>query len=197
MTIPVLDAKIAEVASRVLMAASARVSSPFSLQMQVQDWGGRAWAYDITLTPAMGEDGRRISMFFDALSGSLGVFLLADPSIVQSVGGSPVVKGAGQSGSTLEIEGLTPSEPAFKAGDFFSLGTGMTTRLYRVTADVAADASGEGAVPIIPPLRASPENGDALEVAAPKVLLRLRGPVPTSIAPAMIHRFSFSAMEAI
>lgn len=197
MSIPTLDAKIAEVSARVLVAASAAVTSPFTLQMQVQDWGGRQWQYDLTLTPMKGDDARRISVFLDALAGSVGRFLLADPTISQAVGGTPLVKGAGQTGSTLAVDGLTPSVLAFRAGDFFSLGTGADTRLYRVTADVTANGAGEASLSIIPPLRSSPADNAPLEVTAPKVLLRLSGPIPTSISPAMIHRFSFSAVEAI
>ena len=197
MSVPVLDAKIAEVRARSLQAAVAQVTSPFSLQSQVQDWGGRAWAYDIQLTPTEGADGRALSVFFDALAGAFGRFLFADPSIDQSVPGSPVVNGAGQTGETLSVGGLTPSALAFRVGDFFSLGSGLNTRLYRVTADVTADASGEASLPIIPRLRSSPDDNAALEVVAPKVLLRMVGPAPTSISPAMIHRFSFSAVEAI
>lgn len=197
MTIPTLDAGIAEVSARKLRAAAAVVTSPFTLQAQVQDWGGRRWEYDIALGAAQDLAGRRISVFFDALSGSIGRFIFADPSIVQSVGGTPLVKGAGQTGSALVIDELTPSALAFRAGDFFSLGTGADTRLYRVTADVTANGAGEASLPIIPPLRSSPADNAQLEVAAPKVLLRMSGPVPTSVAPAMVHRFSFSAVEAI
>jgi hypothetical protein len=197
MSIPTLDAKIAQVTSRTLEAAVARVTSAFTLQTQVQDWGGRRWRYDISLSPAAGADGRAISVFFDALGGGAGTFLFADPSIQQSIPGVPVVNGAGQTGSTLNVDGLTPSVLAFRAGDFFSLGAGAATRLYRVTANATANGSGEAALSIIPPLRIASVDNAALEVDAPKVLLRLDGPVPTSVAPAMIHRFAFTATEAI
>jgi hypothetical protein len=197
MSVPVLNAKIAEVRARTLTAAIARVSSPFTLQTQVQDWGGRAWAYDLELTPVQGADGRALSVFFDALAGSFGRFLFADPSIVQTVPGTPVVSGAGQTGDALTISGFPNSTLVLRAGDFLSLGTGLDTRLYRVTANVTSNGSGVASVPIIPRLRASPADGAAVEVVAPKVLLRMSGPVPTSISPAMIHRFAFSAVEAI
>lgn len=197
MSIPTLDAKIAEVTGRVLQSSVAQVTSAFTLQTQVQDWGGRRWSYDIALSPAQGQDGRALSAFFDALGGSAGTFLFADPSIEQSIGGTLLVNGAGQTGSTLNVDGLTPSVVAFRAGDFFSLGTGAATRLYRVVATATANSSGEAALSIVPPLRSSPGDNTALEVVSPKVLLRLVGPVPTSIAPASIHRYSFSAVEAI
>lgn len=197
MSIPTLDAKIAEVTSRVLQSSVAQVTSGFTLQTQVQDWGGRRWAYDIALSPTADGDGRALSAFFDALGGSAGTFLFADPSISQSVGGTPLVNGASQTGSTLAVDGLTPSVIAFRAGDFFSLGSGASTRLYRVIANATANGSGQASLSIVPPLRSSPADNAPLEVIAPKVLLRLNGPVPTSIASALIHRFSFSAVEAI
>jgi len=197
MSVPTLSASIAEVRSRVLRAAIASVSSPFTLQTQVQDWGGRAWAYDLDLAPTKGADGRALSVFFDALAGSFGRFLFADPTISQTVPGTPVVSGAGQTGDALVIGGFPNSTLVLRAGDFLSLGTGLDTRLYRVTANATSDGSGVATVAIIPRLRTSPADGAAVEVVAPKVLLRMVGGVPTSIAPAQIHRFAFSAVEAI
>jgi len=197
MSVPILDARIAEVNARSLQVAAAVVTSAFSLESQVQDWGGRRWAYDLTLTPVKGDDARRLSVFFDALSGSVGRFLLEDPSICQEVTGAPVIAGSGQTGSTVEMQGFFPSVRAFQAGDFFSLGTGLDTRLYRVTDDVTANGAGAASVPVVPPLRAPTVDGSAVEALKPKVLLRLAGPVPTGIQGAMIHRFSVSAVEAI
>lgn len=197
MSIPTLNAMIAEVNSRSLQVAYSKIVSRFTLETQVQDWGGRKWFYEITLSPYDGQSARSLSAFFDSLSGPVGRFLFADPSIQQSVLGSPVVSGSNQTGSSLNVSGLIANSLAFRAGDFFSLGSQGSTRLYRVVADATADPFGIANLKIVPNLRSSPANLSPLEVNSPKVLLRMIGSVPTNISTASIHRFSFSAEEAI
>ena len=195
MSVPVFAGRVSEVTRR-LRAAAVVVASPFTLQQQVQDWGGRAWEFDITLAPHVGADARRLSAFFDMIAPRR-AFLFSDPTLVQSVIGVPVVDGAGQTGTTLALSGFLPNFPALYAGDFLSLGTGLDTRLYRVTADAQADATGRAVLQIVPPLRSSPANGATVNVTAPQVLLRLTDEVPSSIGAARIHRFAFSAVEAL
>ena len=122
--------------SRRLAAARAITSSPFSGTQQVQDWGGRWWEYEIEFAVTQGASARRLSVFLDALAGGVGTFLLRDPSIQNPSGlGTPLVNGAGQTGTSLVTDGW--SATGLRAGDFFTLGTGAFTRLHRVTADVA------------------------------------------------------------
>lgn len=196
MSVPVFPGRVSEV-TRSLRAAVAVVASPFTLQQQVQDWGGRAWAFDIAMPPFSGAEARAMSAFFDVVAPTRRAFLFADPTLHQQVIGVPVVDGAGQTGSTLAVRGLLASFPALAAGDFFSLGTGLDTRFYRVTADASADATGRATLSIAPPLRSSPANGAPVNVTAPQVLLRLTDEVPSSIGAARIHRFAFSAVEAL
>lgn len=181
--------------SRRLAAASAVQTSPFTGTQQVQDWGGRWWEYDIEFSVLQGLNARKLSAFLDALYGSVNTFTFRDPSIQNPTGlGTPLVNGAGQTGSSLVTDGWTGS--GLRAGDFFSLGTLTSLRLYRLTAD-APPTAGAATLQIIPPLRSSPADNAALNVVNPGVLLRATSPIPTGIGRVDKHQFSLSAREAI
>ena len=83
-----------------------------------------------------------------------------------------------------------------RAGDFFQLGSGATTRLYQITEDVTPLGS-EAKLAFVPPLRASVPVGTLLGLNTPSVLLRLTAPVPSVIGRADQHRFTISAREAL
>lgn len=109
------------------------------------------------------------------------------PHTVGALGGSPVVNGASQTGSSLVINGATASVTGWaKKGDVFTVGTGAngsfavnpqnyrsTTQLQQfvVTADASSDGSGNVTLSIYPPIVTSgayqtvtqaPVNGQAL-----------------------------------
>jgi hypothetical protein len=104
-------------------------------------------------------------------------WLLAQNIRTHTIGsgaGTPVVNGAGQTGSALVINGLTPNaQNVYNAGDVFTLGVGGTPiyavnpvsgdtlsdlRQFVVTAPVNADGSGNGVVPIYPAIAVGTNN---------------------------------------
>jgi hypothetical protein len=181
--------------SRQLATARAFSTSVFTGTQQVQDWGGRWWVYDIEFATTQGASARRLSAFLDALAGGIGTFTLRDPSVQNPAGlGSPQVNGAGQTGMSLVTDGWTGT--GLRAGDFFSLGTGSTLRLYRMTVD-AVPSGGAATLQFTPALRASPADNAPLNVVNPGVLLRPQGVVPTEIGRVDKHAFSLQAREAI
>ncbi len=180
---------------RRLVAASAFSTSPFTGSQQVQDWGGRWWAYEIEFSVSQGAAARRLSIVLDALYGGVNTFTLRDPSIVNLSGlGSPRVNGGGQSGNTLITDGWTGG--GLRAGDFFSLGSLDAERLYRVTVD-AVPSGGAAAVNFIPPLRSVPADNAPLNVVNPGVVLRPQGVIPTDIGRVDKHEFTITAREAL
>ncbi|MGN6208839.1 hypothetical protein [Asticcacaulis sp.] len=82
--------------------------------------------------------------------------------------GAPVVDGAGQLGTALDVKGLTAGY-AFKAMQWVSLVSGGRRYLHMVTSGVTADGTGKATLNILPMLRVSPADGATLEVAAPKI----------------------------
>lgn len=181
--------------TRRLESASGADTSPFTGTQKVQFWGGEWWSYDLEFATTQGLSARRLSAFFDALGGLRGTFTLRDPSIVNPAGlGTPLVNGAGQTGNALVTDGWTGT--GLQAGDFFSLGTGTSLRLYRMTAD-AVPVSGVCTLAFVPALRSSPADNAALNVVNPGVLLRATGPIPTQIGRVDKHAFTLTAREAL
>lgn len=183
-------------ASRTLVDAVALSQSPFTLSSQRQDWGGRAWQYDLEFAIHLGREGREVSAFF-AMIGRAGTFLFRDPGLVTTAAGSPVVAGAGQTGTALVTSGWPANTTVLRMGDGFSIGSGSMTRLHQLTQDAISGPTGVATLIFTPALRYAPVNGAALEVREPCVLLRLTEPVPARFAKREIHRFNVKAMEAL
>lgn len=81
-------------------------------------------------------------------------------------GGSPVVNGAGQTGSTVAINGASSTITNWvRAGDWLTFGT-THQQAYMVTDDANSDGGGAVSVNIIPPLLQSPTSGEAVATAA-------------------------------
>jgi len=96
------------------------------------------------------------------LKGRVNTFYASDPDWQRNLGawtGTPLVKGASQTGNTLLIDGCTASVTNWaRAGDYFS----VNGELKRCTAAKNSDGSGEVTLAFEPPLRASPADNAAL-----------------------------------
>ena len=185
---------------RTLRTATFLRRSQYTGQEDVYDWGGEWWAYEIEMGLTTRQDGRSLSAFFTTLGGARNTFLFPDPT-ARHLGeyfalGAPQVDGAGQAGNVLVTDGWTP-HATLRAGMCVSFGTGATTRFHMLSQDETVDAAGRVSLPIVPALRAAPNDNLAVEYARPVVRLRLSSPVPTSIAPADRYTFSFTAEEAL
>ncbi|KGK99887.1 hypothetical protein [Thalassobacter sp. 16PALIMAR09] len=195
MSIPILPLNLVSSLERRLVTSVAEARSPFTGTSQIQDWGASWWEYQIEMAVTQGAKARRLSAFFTALGGMRGRFLFPDPSIeVPIAAGNPYVIEAQAAGaSTLRTAGWGLG---LRAGDFFQLGSDVTTRLYQLTADVTPLGS-EVTLAFVPPLRASVPVGTLLGLETPSILLRLTAPVPSVIGRADQHRFTISAREAL
>lgn len=84
-----------------------------------------------------------------------------------SAGGTPLVKGAAQTGATINTDGWPASEDGvLMPGDYVGLGT----ELRRVISQVDSDGSGEAAIVLDAPVRAAPADNLALTLTKPKAL---------------------------
>ena len=195
MSIPVLPLTLVSSVERRLATSVAEARSPFTGTSQIQDWGASWWEYQIDMAVTQGANARRLSAFFTALGGLRGRFLFPDPSIeVPLAAGNPYVTEAQSAGAlVLQTAGWGLG---LRAGDFFQLGSDVTTRLYQMTEDVAPSGS-EARLAFVPPLRAAAQVGTPIALDAPSVLLRLTAPVPTAIGRADQHRFTISAREVL
>lgn len=79
-------------------------------------------------------------------------------------------------GSVLHTDGWTPDQAGVLLADDM-LRVAADNKMYRATADVAADAWGNAAIPIYPPLVATPADGAALTVTSVPVRCMIDGDI--------------------
>lgn len=140
--------------------------SPLSGAVQTQELPGAYWVTRIALR-LQADDARLMQAWLARLRGRAGraaLWNMAAPYPVGIGGGSPVVNGAGQTGTTLAVAGAPVSLSGWlKAGDFI----GVNGCVHMITADATTDAGGAASLTIEPPLRSSPASGAAITLAKP------------------------------
>ena len=189
---------------RIVRSVAVNVS-PFTMAQQSGDFGGSVWQTTVTLPPMKRDDAEQRNSFFLKLYGQFGTFLLGDPNAsvprgtASSSAGTPVVNGASQTGDTLNIDGVPVNQTGYlKAGDYISLGTGTSTRLYKVLDDANSNGSGEVTVEIFPDLRTSPADDATLTVASAKGTWRLTSnQTDWSIDTISLYGLTFACEEAL
>ncbi len=82
--------------------------------------------------------------------------------------GTPLITGAGQAGTTLNIDGATPGY-AFREGQMFSILTGGKHHLYMLAAETIVGALGTAALPLTTALRRQHADNDPLHVTQPMI----------------------------
>lgn len=158
---------------------SARSESPFTFSHQILTYPGQRWVADVGLPPLERSKADVWRAFFSKLNGQEHTFNMGDPlsaTAKGSAGGTPLVNGASQTGSSLVVDGAATSQTGWLlAGDYIQLGTGSSARLYMVTDDVNTDGSGNATINIWPTIRTAPANNDAITLASPMGTFRLTG----------------------
>lgn len=190
-----------------LMASDvvAMTESPFSLTQQLVRHAGAQWKANINIPAVKREDAELWNSFMLRLRGRFGTFLLGDPNgstprgTASGTPGTPRVNGASQTGNELDIDGLPLSANGYlKAGDYIQLGSGSTSRLYKVLQDVNSNGSGEATLNLWPDLRTSPADNSIVIVSNAKGVFRMSSNEASwSINNAGIYSISFGAMEAL
>jgi hypothetical protein len=179
--------------------------SPFTLSQQVVRHAGARWSATINIPPVKRSDAEYWNSFLLRLRGQFGTFLVGDPNAAtprgsaSSAAGTPVVNGASQIGNNLNIDGLPASATGYlKAGDYIQLGTGATSRLYKVLEDVNSNGSGQATLNLWPDLRSSPANDATVVVSNAKGLFRLaQNDASWTIGNDGFYSITFSAVEAL
>lgn len=182
--------------------------SPFNLAQEVQDWGANAWAahLDFSRVPSRAK-AAAIRSTLTALRGSFGTILLGDPlgatprGSAAATPGTPVVNGAVAAGATsLSLRGLPASATGYLlADDYLQLGSGATTRLYKVIdASVNSDGSGDATFDIWPFIREGYADGAAVTLTNCVGTFRLMGAKRDwTQSPPTVYAGSFDFIEAL
>jgi hypothetical protein len=129
---------------------------------------GSRWSIDFDLPPMTYSDAM---VWVAALtSAEADTVILAVPQPGFSVGspGSPLVNGASQLGSTIDLDGFSTSYAA-KVGQWFNVTVSSRLYLYQVATAKTASADVMNDLVINPMIRASPANNSAADFATPKI----------------------------
>ncbi len=141
--------------------------SPLSGAVQTQELPGAHWTARIEYHNVAGADARALQAFIGKMRGRAGRVYVPNfgrPTPAGVGGGTPVVAGAGQTGSTLNVSGGPLSTTDWLvAGDL----VGVNGQVYMVTANATTDGSGAAALAIAPPLRSSPASLSAVTLSYP------------------------------
>lgn len=89
------------------------------------------------------------------------------PGLVIQNPGTPLVKGAGQAGTSLVIDGL-PNGYVIRKGQFLSVLSAGQRFLYRAKAS-ATSVAGTATIPLRTMLRRPPNDNDVVEIAQPMI----------------------------
>lgn len=133
---------------------------------------GSRWAMDIEMQPLEYEDAMDWVAALTSADGDTVVFEIPQPGFETGAPGLPLVNGAAQVGSLLDMDGFTPNH-VVRAGQWFNLTVSSQLYLYQVAAEKVATASGPGGVmadlAVNPMIRRSPADNSVVEFSTPKI----------------------------
>lgn len=149
-----------------LVTGRAELRPAFGGDVQRLNRVGSRFAIDVTLpvmTYAQAQDWSDINDETDTVT-----MQIVQPGLNTGAPGTPLVNGAGQSGTTLILDGLTPYY-VLRKNQWISVSTGGRLYAYRVKTEVAASAGGAVSVVLTTMLRASPADNSPVQIAAPRI----------------------------
>lgn len=176
--------------------------SPFTLSQETFEHAGKRFEAAVQVGRMARAEAEQWVAFLATLRGRRGTFLMGDPigAVPRGVAtGTPLVKGAAQTGDTLLTDGWTISTTGIlKTGDWIQLGTGSSSRLHKVLQDANSDGSGNATLELWPGPRTAPADNEAIVVSGAKGLWRLAGNSRSyDIGAAMTIGLGFNCVEAL
>lgn len=172
--------------------------SPYTGAEQVYEHQGQFWVAEVEYPRRHRVAAEPLLAALLSLNGRAGTFYLGDPAGATPRGvatGTPLVKGANQTGQSIIIDGFTPNTTGIlKAGDYLQIGD----YLYKALADCSSDATGTTTVSIWPRLRVAPADNAPVTLTNARGLFRLASnALPWSVEPGPFYGIAFSAREAL
>ncbi len=138
-------------------------TSPLTKATQRLSLAGSRWVAMYTLPKMTRNQAAAWQAFLIACEGQANKFYAFDPDAKIARGtasGTPLVKGASQTGSSLNTDGWTAGTTCLKAGDYFS----FNGELKMATSDVLVDGSGNATIPFKPAIRTAPADNAPLTI---------------------------------
>ena len=176
--------------------------SPVTFKQQVFAQPGKKWEADVSLPPMLRDDAEIWLGFLLSLKGRAGTFTMGDPlgaTAQGTLGGTPLVSGASQTGGSLNIDGATHSVTNWlKAGDYVQLGSASSATLHKVLANASSDGTGAVTLDLWPDIRTAPADNSTVTTSNCVGVWRLNsGITDWSVDSAVVYGISFSAVEAV
>jgi len=181
-----------------LITNSRQFQSPVSGAVQTLSRKGSFWKTRMTFSNLRGNDRAEMQAFIAKMDGQTHRMRLEDYGRVRyGAATSPqsvLVNGAGQTGSSINLDGATNSVTNFfKAGVYMS----FNNELHMVTADASSNASGQIAVSIAPPIRKATTNDDAVQIFAPLGVFMMTNTPRWSTESTYISSITIEAIEDV
>ena len=182
-----------------LRANTQTFTSPLDKTVQTLELTGARWAATYHLPPTTRAQAAPWTAFLAELLGGSGRFFGFDPDATSprgSGGGdSPLVKGASQTGKSLNTDIWTINQTGLLLpGDYFE----VNGELKMVTSSVDSDGAGDATIAFVPSLRASPADNAVLTLNNPKCTMMLtddeQSSWDTDLLP--LYDIAFSGVEA-
>ena len=176
-----------------------RFTSPLNGFTQRLNLPGAKWFVTYTLAASKRAEIAAIQGFLAQLRGGSNTFYGYDPdakTLLGIGGGTPLVKGASQTGASLNVDGCPLSTTDWlKLGDYFE----VNGELKMVTADVDTNGTGEATITFEPPLRNSPADNAAVNITTPRVKMMLvdDDAAQWAVDYAGVYQMSFSGVEVL
>ncbi len=173
--------------------------SPYDKSEQIFDHRGAQWVGEVTLPRMKVSVAANWEVFILQLRGRYGEFLMGPPLASNTgtgTGGDLSTAGAVFDESiVLQNAGAAAT---YKKADWLQIGTGLSARLHKITADATADGAGAVTLGIEPPLKEAYVTGTAVTVSAPVGVWRLgANDVGWNIDAAARFGFTLPIVEAL
>lgn len=141
--------------------------SPLVGSIQTASLPGARWGCELIWSPMPSLQAAPIEALLASLRGRVNRLVLwniARRALTGSGGGTPIVNGAGQLGTSIAVSGLPASVTGWaNVGDMVGIGG----ELKMLTARVDSGGTGLATLQIAPPMRAAPAHGSAIVVTQP------------------------------
>lgn len=164
-----------------IISNSKDFTSPFNGATQTVFFPGARWGCSMEFTNLNEYNARRLEILIAQLkAGAKWVYLRDFAREPRPCLGKPNVKDAGQLGDYVTTRGWLPGRLVLRAGDYITINK----ELKQVCTDVSSTLAGEATLQIVPPLRASPQPGDPVEVANPTGIFK----IPSGNSPKAVRQ---------
>ena len=180
----------------------AYTESPFTYGQQVAKYQGSVWQTTVTLPPMNRADAGAWQSFFMQLNGRFGTFLLGDPDAKTIQGGATTVISVNGDHSVgaydVVVDGADTSTVIFKKGDYVQFGSGASSKLHMIVADITSDASGNATLQIEPPLKTALTDDDVVTYSDTKAVMRMdANELGWNANNVSLYGISFSCTESL